>query len=468
MKESGVKFLAEACGGSIIGKVANTVKAVKIDSREIGPGEMFVAVIGENNDGHDYLKEAYARGSRVFLVSDKEKSLALLRSDASVSLILASDTVAALRNMASAYLNQFSLKRVAVTGSVGKTTTRALTAAVLAQKYRTVSAEKNLNTDLGTSITAFSADESTELIVFEMGMDRRHEIEGYCDWIKPSLAIVTNIGISHLEYLGTRDEIAREKLSITKYLAADDYLIYQCDGDYLKDDAEMRSFALGSGFKSFRVGREGDLSASDVRDLGPEGISFSLRFGDEIQPCRLPLAGIHNADNASLAAAAGLITGVSLSEAAAAFAGVSGFARRMDVQKCGEVTIIDDSYNASPQSVMAAIDFLSSCGSRRRIAVLGTMRELGSESESGHLQVGRHLAGRGIDILVTIGDEGRLYAEGARGDKALQSVCFDNADMAQQFLFGQIKPGDAVLLKGSNITCVASVAENLRKHYRGE
>jgi len=468
MKKTSVQFLAAACGGKLMGNTENTVEGVFIDSRQYQPGFMFVAVVGPNNDGHNYMQGLCGEGCLVFLASNEEKAKEVNAAAPLATVILVKDTAVAFKDMAQAYLNQFNVKRVAVTGSVGKTTTRTLTAAVLAEKYHVVSAKNNLNTYLGISMTAFDADETTEIVVFEMGMDRRYEIESYCDWVFPNTAVITNIGISHLEFLGTRDEIAREKLSITKHMKEDEYLVYQCDGDYLKDDIEMRSFALGKTFQSFRVGEAGRLSVSNVEDHVEEGISFDLSCDGKVQHCVLPIMGVHNAINASLAAAVGLIYGVSLEEAAAAFAKVGGTYRRLDVQTCGGIHIIDDTYNASPLSTMAALDILSKYKATRRIAVLGIMRELGSEAEKSHLEVGRHIAGLGLDLMVTIGEMGRLYVEGAKADKHLQTVSFDDPDMAEQFVFGQVKPGDAVLLKGSNITCVASIAKHMREHFGKE
>lgn len=468
MRPTSVKFLAEACGGKLLGNTANTVCDVRIDSRELHSGEMFVAVVGDKNDGHNYLQGAYDLGCRVFLVSEEDKALTLLEKDPQVTLICAPDTAVAFKDMAKAYLEQFNVKKVAVTGSVGKTTTRILTAAVLSEKYKVVSAKKNLNTYLGIAMTAFLADETTEIVVFEMGMDRRHEIETYCDWVFPNTAVITNIGISHLEYLGTRDEIALEKLSITKPLKSDEYLVYQCDGDYLRDDAEMRKFAMGRDFKSFRVGDCGELSVTNVVDNVEQGIEFDLNYDGRTQHCMLPIMGVHNAINASLAAAVGLVYGVSLEEAAAGFAKVESTYRRLDIQVRGGVTIIDDTYNASPLSVIAALDFFKKYNAKRKIVVLGIMRELGSETVKGHLQVGEYLATCGFDLLITIGEEGKYYVEKAKDDKNLQIVSFEQPSMAEQFIYGQVKPSDAVLLKGSNITGVAEIAARMRQRYGKE
>ena len=468
MKPTNLKYLADACNGIIIGNNDAVVTGTKIDSREVTPGDMFVAVIGVKNNGHDYLEGAYNLGCRVFLISEKEKGLALLAKHPEVCLIVVPDTSVAFKDMAQKYVSQFNLKKVAVTGSVGKTTTRTLTGAVLSRKYNVVCAEKNLNTYLGIAMTTFFADDTTEIIVYEMGMDRRHEIETYCDWVFPDTAVITNIGISHLEYLGTRDEIALEKLSITKHLKPDDYLVYQCDGDYLRDDAEMRRFAMGKDFKSFRAGETGRMSFSNVIDMVEKGIEFDLTCDGVTQHCKLPIAGVHNAQNAALAAAVGILYGVSLEEASMAFSEVGAAKRRMNIKHCGGVTIIDDTYNANPDSAISALGFLGKMEAKRKIAVMGIMRELGSETVNGHLKVGKFIAQCGLDLLITIGEEGKLYIEGAKEDENLVSVSFDDPKMAEQFIFGQVKPGDAVLLKGSNITCVADIAAHMREHYGKE
>ena len=202
MERTSLDFLSKACSGKILGNREAFVTGVKIDSREAGSGDLFVCVVGEINDGHRFAEGAYGNGCRVFLMSDEEAARQLTEKHDDASVILAGDTVKAFEQMADSYLSRFDVKKVAVTGSVGKTTTKMLTAAVMSAKYRTICTQKNLNTNLGLSMTAFNADSTTEAIVFEMGMDGRGQIAEDVSFIRPELAVITNIGVSHMEQIG--------------------------------------------------------------------------------------------------------------------------------------------------------------------------------------------------------------------------------------------------------------------------
>ncbi len=463
-----VRFLAKACGGEIIGNCDARVYDVKIDSRECLSGDMFVCVIGPANDGHRYMKQAYDGGARVFLISNREAGLELLKTDPEITLILAENTDYAFKDMAQAYLAQFDLKKIAITGSVGKTSTRILTAAVLSKKYRVVSAKNNLNTYWGLCITAFSADETTEIIVFEMGMDRRGEIVEYCEWVRPDTAVITNIGITHLEKLGTREEIAREKLSITKFLKPDDYIVYDCDGDYLRTEEEARSRMLAPcRIMTTGTGSGADLRYGSVVDRGVEGVEFEAEFEGKKYPVHLTMLGAHNASNAALAMAVGTLYGITPEEAAEGLHAAHNIYRRMDARMSGEVFIIDDTYNASPASMRSALETFRKIQDKRKIAILGDMLELGSAEKDSHIEMGEVVAESGLYELVTIGNFGDWYSEKAKKDRNLIIKQFKVMDEAEPYIRQLIKPGDAVLIKGSNITGVAGLAVRLRALYEG-
>ena len=446
-------FLAKACGAELTGDPGYLVRDVKIDSRSCTDGDLFVCVVGEINNGHRFARSAYDLGCRAFLVSEDID----VPSDAVI--IKADNTEEALKKMALAYISQYNIKRLAVTGSVGKTSTKMLTAAVMSARYRTICTQKNLNTSLGMCLTCFLADETTECIVFEMGMDKPGEISSYVAWVKPELAIITNVGISHLERLGSRDAIADAKLEITEQFNDNSVLVVNAKSDYLKTEEEIRTRSkCKAAFKIVRVGE--DLDYTDFKACGTEGISFKI---DGIA-FSLPLLGEHNALDAALAVAAGREYGISLEEASAALSNVAATERRLKAENINGILLLDDSYNASPDSMKAGITALEALPAKRHIAVLGDMLELGKAEESGHVEVGRFAAEHGVDIFITTGACKEYYFRGiyeARNN-AMSTLALNDLESLKDMVLQVLKPGDAVLVKGSNSTRFGTVAELIR------
>lgn len=447
------EFLAKACDGILCGNKDTIITGVKIDSRDCKPGDMFVCIVGDNNDGHDYIAAAYVAGCTCFLVS---KDIEF----ADACFIVVHDTKEAMIQMAEAYLNQFQPRKIGVTGSVGKTTTKMLTAAVMGSRYNTVCTQKNYNTDLGTALTAFLCDETTEAIVFEMGMDGPGQIAGFVKWIKPHVVIITNVGISHLERLGSRDAIADAKLEITNELTERNLLIFNANSDYLKTHQEIRDRAKNK--KEFKLlGIGSDIKYTDLKNDGLGGIMFKINGVD----FHLPLLGEHNAIDASLAVACGIFFDIPLKNAAKALENVKSTEKRLKIEDFSGIILIDDSYNASPDSVRAGIAAIASVHARRRILVLGDMLELGSETDSGHKAVGSFAAQQGIDMLLATGNKKDYYRQGIF--EAGVGTCiykgFDTLEDVKKYLDGFLKKGDAVLVKGSNSTHVSEIAEYIRE-----
>jgi len=455
MIQTKVKTLCDYCGGILKGNSENIVFDIKIDSREAKTGDMFVCIVGENTDGHKYWKSSYENGCRVFLMSNEETAKdAENTGDASV--IFVDNTIKAFESMATKYLDNYDILRVAVTGSVGKTTTKMLTAAVLSAKYNTICTQKNLNTDIGLCLTAFLADEQTQAIVFEMGMDARHQIDEYVSFIRPQIALITNVGISHLERLGTRDEIANAKLEITSCFDENCTLIVNKDSDYLKSEEEIRERCTNK--SNFKIVFAGSESITDIKS-GNDGVEFVF----DGQAVKLPLLGEHNAVDGSLALSCAKVLGINLADAADRLAKVEATDRRLKVEELPNgVMLLDDSYNASPDSMRAGLKALRSVKSKRRIAVLAPMFELGSEEVEGHLQVGHAVGENKVNILIAIGDLAIYYVEGLNGYGTTNAISVEDNEAAMDILDQILKEGDAVLVKGSNGTKVSEVAEYLR------
>ncbi len=466
MRKTALSFLAAACGGRIIGREGLEVSDVGIDSRAVGPGFLFVCVKGPNNDGHRYIGQAYERGCRCFLVSDEAAASSALADREDAACVLAPDTQYAFEMMAKAYLDQFDLIKIAVTGSTGKTSTKALVTAVMSAKYRTVCSRKNYNTHLGIAMTCFLADESTEAIVIEMGMDRKNELYDYCRWVRPHAALITNVGVVHMEYIGSREGIAEEKLKITSFLEPSQPLIYNCDSPFLSKEEILKRSSGNFVMLPCGEGGEAELRITDAEDRGMEGIAFTLTYKGESERFELPFLGLHNAHNGALAAAAGLWYGISLKEAAEAMPKAEIEGKRLQIVPIGGATLIDDSYNANPDSMASAMRTLANLAAERRVAVISDMRELGDAEEESHVAIGRLAADLGVDMMLAIGGNRDYYARGAAlSEKPLKVMCFETAEEAKGPLFSLIKPGDAVLVKGSLSTNICLLAEELRKAY---
>ncbi len=455
--------LARAARARLFGDARASVTNIVIDSREAAQGSLFVCVIGENKDGHSFAGSAYENGCRAFLMSDAEKAAELMKLHDGLSVILVPDTVKAFTRMAQWYLRLIGAKKIGVTGSVGKTTTKSLSAAVLASKYKVVSSPKNYNTQLGLCMTAFLADPDTEIIVFEMGMDRSGEIDGYCSWLKPDTAVITLIGDSHLEKLGSREAIADAKLEICNYMTTDNALIYNSDSPFL--DKYSLSTRTAMNFIPIAVGSRDDaiLKIKNTVDHGLAGISFDLSLKDKKLHIRLPLLGKHNAVNAALAASCGLLYDVEPERIELALSEVSGSDRRLAFEDINGLLLLDDSYNASPASMAAALEVLAGIKARRHVAILADMYELGADEESGHIETGKKAGELGINLIIAIGKHARDYARGAMaGSDKISVVSFGDVASAIEKVMSLIGRGDAVLVKGSNATRVGAIAEMIR------
>ena len=457
MQTTSIDFLCKACSGKLLGIRDNDISGVKIDSREAASRDIFVCVVGEINDGHKFVEGAYGNGCRAFLMSDVSVAETMISAHDDVSVVLVPDTVKAFEQMAEGYLAQFNVKKLAVTGSVGKTTTKMLTAAVMGTKYRTICTQKNLNTNLGLSMTAFLADETTEAIVFEMGMDGKGQIAEDVSFIKPELAIITNIGISHMERLGSRDAIADAKLEIVSEFTDCDALIVNGDSDYLRTESEIRKRALNKSDFSVTIVK----APEKIVNKGLSGIEFDF----EGQHCILPIIGEQNAIDACLAIKAGEHFGISLAEAAVGLSKVESTDRRLKAEKLGGVVLLDDSYNASPDSMKAGLAALSASEGKRKIAVLSDMYELGNAEEEGHFEVGRSVAENKIDMLIAVGENSSIYSQGVSSIKEAKTTVIELGTnrSAVELVLQILQEGDVVLVKGSNGTGISVVAEEIRK-----
>ena len=456
MKKISAEQIAKAAGGSLISAGSQKfITGVRHDSRDVCPGDLFAAIIGENQDGHKYIPQVIEKGCAAVMVSRADA----VPADADVNVILVEDTVAALGKAAAWYLDSLGIRRAAVTGSVGKTSTRDMIYYVLSEKYNCGRNLKNYNNNIGLPISIFQFDENTEAAVLEMGMDAFGEIEYLSGIVRPEIGVITNIGIAHMEKLGSREGIFRAKMEITKnILPAKDggTLVFAGDDTFLtkkRTAGDYDQVEVGTG-------EQADLRISEVEDHGIEGISFMLEYEEEGKKVKtridLPAAGAHNAANAAIALAVGRKLGVSIEEGAKGLKKVELTGSRLRKIDGASVRIIDDTYNANPASMMSALDVLAGSEAQRRVAVLGDMFELGPEEKELHRKVGEHAASLGIDALITIGTLAANIAEGGGGKH------FEDKEAFIEVIGELIRPGDLVLVKASRGMHLEEIVDRLR------
>ena len=429
-----------ATGGRLISVKDNeTVCRICTDSRKAEPGDLFFALIGENHDAHKYLEQVAAAGCTCAVISDEAAC------PEGMAAVLVGDTTKALQDLAAWYLNELDIKKIAVTGSTGKTSTRDLTWYVCSEKYKAQKNVGNLNNHLGVPLTILSFDEDTEVGILEMGMDKFGEIELLADIARPDIGLITNIGMSHIENLGSRDGIFQAKMELTKHFGADNVLIVARDDEYLNEER------INGEYRLVTAGGDGhsDYIISHIDDFGAEGIQFTLEHNGEMQRFSLPVPGRHNAFNGALAVAAGAQLGISMEEAARGLAKTQLTDKRLTVRGKNGIKVIDDTYNASPDSMKAAIDVLMKTRGIRSVAILGDMFELGETSKLQHELVGRYAAQQKVELLIAIGEDSAEMARGAREEGMKNVMHFPDKDLFFKEMDRIIEKGDVILLKGS-------------------
>ena len=476
-----------------------TISGFAIDSRQVQAGALFVALRGEKTDGHLYLQDAFARGAIAAIAEPRALELGLrawfalpdgsvrppagqpvpwLRQDRLAArpgetaeaaspapcVFIAADSLVALQNLAAQWRGQMPAVAIGITGSIGKTMTKETVANVLAQRYATLRTEGNLNNEIGLPLMLLRLTPEHQRVVLEMGMYALGEIGRLCELARPRIGVVTNVGPSHLERMGSIGRIAQAKAELVQglppaaeggvaILNADDPLVISMAGL-----TRARVFTYG-------LNESSDLWADEIVSAGLEGISFRLHYGKEVLHLRLPVLGRHSVHTALRGAAVGLVEGLSWTEIIAGLQDVRGQLRLMVVPGLRQSTLIDDTYNASPASVLAALNLLADiiapasfrteapaerAASRRPIAVLGDMFELGSYEEEGHRLAGGRAA-QVVQKLITVGPRARWIADEALASGLPQADVYPTASNADAIclLLGLVRPGDVILVKGS-------------------
>lgn len=436
-----VRDIVAACNGKLLcGDENAVVRGASTDSRKIASGTMFVPIKGERTDAHDYIASTFEKGAVATLTQEHDAMLdthAWIRVD---------DTQAALQKIAAAYRAQFDIPVIGITGSVGKTTTKEMVALALSSELNVMRTEGNFNSQIGLPLTMFHIEPEHQAAVIEMGMSNFGEMGRLAKIAAPSRAIMTNIGISHIEQLKTQENIMAEKLHITDRFDKDSILFLN------GDDTLLAGLKGKFSFKTVFFGTQPwcDYCAQDITSDGQK-TEFTIVTATEREQVVIPALGIHNVSNALAAIAVANSLGIASKKAIAALAEYRPLAMRQQIHTVHGITVIDDSYNASPDSMKSSINVLCNLkNSGKTLAVLADMLELGELSQQAHYSVGEYCAKSGVNVLITIGERAAQIAEGARSaGSGVECYVFQNNEQAITKLHELLCEGDAVIVKGS-------------------
>ena len=443
MKPITLKEVAQACGGELHGDPDIKITSIVTDSRKAGKDSLFAAIRGARADGHRFIPAVAGQGAVCALCEEAPA--------ADIAYILVDSTLIALKGIAEYYRSLFTIPFIGITGSVGKTSTKEFISAVLAQKYNVHKTSGNFNNELGVPITLFGLEESHEVAVIEMGISGFGEMTRLAKMVRPDISVITNIGYCHLENLGDRDGVLRAKTEMFTYLKDDGTIILCHDDDKLRTMTDYRGIQpifYGTGNDEFR--------AENIVEKGLDGISCTLINKDTKIDVTIPTMGRHNVLNALCAMAVGTKLGLTAAEIKHGLESFQNVGSRNRIIKTEAYTIIDDCYNANPTSTKAGLDTLSRLDGRK-VAVLGDMKELGTDERKLHREVGAYAKTVGIDLLIAVGPLSEATAEGF-GDGAYY---FADVDGCIDKLGELLQNGDTVLVKASHSMQFERIVEAL-------
>lgn len=465
MEQLSLEEIINAVDGEVVFKGDKTeYNAICTDTRKIQNGNIFIALKGENFNGNNFIGKASEKGAVICIgdeINDKPDDIGR-----HTTVIKVKDTNKALKDLAKYYRSKLHIKVIAVTGSTGKTSTKDLIAAVLSEKYSVFKTEGNFNNEIGLPLMIFKLDRSYDVAVLEMGMSHFGEIHNMADVARPDIAVITNIGISHIEYLKTRENILKAKMEITDFFNKDSILIVNGDNDLLSkmNYTDCKFFKVGTD-ESF------DLNARKI-ELGEQSISFDLFEKNKslVKKFNVDIPGRHNVLNSLLAISCGRTLNMNFSDIQKGIKNLQSTSMRLDIIREGKFTIVNDCYNASPDSMVAAVDVLKNIKCKRRIAVLGSMLELGNNSFKEHKDIAVYCAENNIDILVSIGMFNKAYSEGfsseTKNSKFQEKIYkgFENYEEAVEYLLSILEAGDVVLVKASRSMKFEKIVKELMKN----
>lgn len=449
--------IVDAINGELIkqGK-EKEYKSVSTDSRTIKENSIFIALKGDNFNGNAYAAEASNKGAALCIVDEIIDTIDDFNED--TIIVKADNCKEALLSLAKYYRSKLKVKVVGITGSTGKTSTKDLVAAFLSSRLKVFKTKGNFNNEIGLPLMIFNITDEYDVAVLEMGMSNLGEIHRLADVARPDIAIITNIGVSHIEYLKTRENILKAKMEITDFFNSSSTLIVNYDNDLLKT-------VEATGYNIVRISIEENnvnFKADDIY-LDQSSIKFKVvDEGKDVSPeFHISIPGKHNIQNSLLAIACGRKLGLSYEDMIAGSSSLEFTSMRLDIVKGSRFTIIDDCYNASPDSMKAAIDVLENITGKRKIAVLGTMKELGEESYRLHKEIGIYAGTKNIDLLISIGEFNNAFEEGV--NDVGKHIAFQSNDEAMEFLYNNLTDMDVVLVKASRSMKFETIVNKLKK-----
>ena len=461
-----LETIAKACKGIYVGEEeqkTRVITGVVRDNREVEEGNLFVAIKGERVDGHVFADDAFARGAYAVLSEQDLK-------EAKGPYIRVNSTIEAMKRLAAFYRRSLHIKVVGITGSVGKTSTKEMIASVLSQKYQVLKTDGNYNNEIGLPLTIFRIRGEHQVAVLEMGISDFGEMHRLAEMANPDICVITNIGLCHLENLGTREGILNAKTECFEHMTEQGSAVLNGDDDMLCTRTVVNGrpavfYGLGQAAKQAENGSsmaEKTVYATETKDLGFQGISLKVHTPRGDFSTIIPIPGEHNIYNALAATAVALKLDLTLEEIAGGIASVQTIEGRTNFLTIGEMTVIDDCYNANPVSMKASLSLLKSAKGRT-IAVLGDMGELGADEKMLHRQVGQHAGQVGID---TIFASGTLAEEIVLGVKETNPNCqvryFSDRESMTAALISYAKPQDCILVKASHFMEYPKVIEALK------
>ncbi|WP_312286187.1 UDP-N-acetylmuramoyl-tripeptide--D-alanyl-D-alanine ligase [Terrisporobacter sp.] len=453
-----IKELILASEGQLVSKCSEEtlVNDIVIDSRKASKENAFVAIVGENLDGHDFINLAINQGCKT-IIKNKDNNVDIENKE--INVIEVNNTEVAFGDIARLYKNKFEIPFIAVTGSVGKTTTRDMVYSTISAKYNSLKNVGNLNNQFGVPLTLFNLNKEHECAVIEMGMSGFNEIEYLVNIVKPQIGIISNIGYSHVEHLGSRDGIFKAKMEITTNFDENSLLIVNGDDDCLKT---LKDKHLVYKLKTFGFEKDNDIYCESF-EMDEDNINFIAVIDGKREEFFIPTVGKHNIYNAMAAILVGINLNMTLEEIKDGLKNFQCTKNRLDIIKSNNLTIIDSVYNASIDSMTAALNILGRYKSRR-VAILGDMFEMGDFAEFGHRQVGKS-ALNNVDILISIGKDSEFIVKELKENNMNPDNLyhFETKEEAIEKLDDIIKENDTILVKASRGMHLEKVVEHLNK-----
>lgn len=438
MLELNLQEIVKATKGALLKEAdVKEIKAVSTDTRKIEEGTMFIALKGENFNGNNYVLDAFNKGAKIAIVDEVKCDLNELKED--VALIKVQNTGRALMDLAKFYREKLGLKVVGITGSAGKTSTKDLVAAVLSDKYKVFKTKGNFNNEIGLPLMILELDSTYDVAILEMGMRGLGQIKELAEIASPDLGIITNIGISHIEILKTRENILKAKMEIATFFDKNNTLVVCGNDDFLGALPEAQYKIVKTG-----VGENFEIGAKNIA-LEELSSKFTVYDGEKEEEFSLDMPGEHNISNLMLGIAIAKELGVSFEEMKKGLKNIEATSMRLELIKKDGFSILNDCYNSSPVAVKSAIDVMKNLEGKRRIAVLGTMRELGHKSEEAHEEIGKYAKENGIEKVLCFGD----FSENIKEGYGEGCTVYENKEELINDLLNIICEGDIILVKAS-------------------